>query len=101
MLSGGLSKVLQKRGVNIERARSNAVKSVRDYDVHVTVPCFGYSDLVAYYADSCMNTDDRWRQVAVPLVLIHACDDPMVDVDSLHAEWALENPNLFFLLTAT
>jgi len=61
-----------------ERQAVLAAKTIPDFDSAITAPRHGWRDAAQYYA---VNSSQRFLpQVEVPLLVIHAKDDPMIPV---------------------
>ena len=52
------------------------MKTLEDFDKHVTIKVFKYSSIDEYYRD-CMNKK-RVSTIRTPLISINATDDPFV-----------------------
>ena len=52
------------------------IRVVSEFDIHVTVPLFGFSSLDEYYRASCNS--DKIHKIQTPLICINATDDPFV-----------------------
>merc|ERR1712070_1287970 len=77
MTAGRYGKALQHKGVDVARVRSSAVSSLLDFDTSVQVVYNGYESVEDYYRDMSLAQLDKWRSVAVPLLALHARDDPI------------------------
>jgi predicted alpha/beta-fold hydrolase len=65
------------------RARSLArIRRFRDYDAAVIVPMHGFSSVDSYYEQA--SSGPYVSRIEVPTLVVHAEDDPMVPVDTLH-----------------
>jgi len=71
------------------------IRTVREFDDAITAPCFGYKDAAEYYAAA--GAQKVIGDVAVPLLLITAQDDPFVPYDSFLAARVEENPQVRFV----
>ncbi|KAJ1641023.1 hypothetical protein T492DRAFT_332355 [Pavlovales sp. CCMP2436] len=100
--------ILAKSGrVDLQRTLSSAVRSITDFDEATVVPFNGYADIDAYYADMSLARGDKLARVAVPLLALHAVDDPIVWADNFEASIARtppatsseKNPNCWFRIT--
>lgn len=69
------------------------IRTVREFDNEITAPYFGYRDAEEYYQAA--SAKRVIGQVAVPLLIITAQDDPFVPYDSLAR--AGENPWVRFV----
>jgi predicted alpha/beta-fold hydrolase len=81
-----------------ERYRRNgfgAIRTVRQFDDAITAPCFGYKDAEEYYQAA--GAKKVIGDVAVPLLLITAQDDPFVPYVSFLAARVEENPLVRFV----
>ena len=74
--------------------------TIRDVDEAVTRRQFGYPSVDAYYASA--SSDQRLPNIAEPLLLVNAYDDPIVPGNSLGTALghARANPNVLFALTS-
>jgi hypothetical protein len=99
-LSLGVSK-LTARGVDV--AELETVWHGKDFDRVFTTPYCGYDDVEEFYADVdlCSRKGvEKAQRIAVPVLFLSALDDPIFDVDTLHApRLAKCNSNLSFILT--
>lgn len=90
----------RKRGVDVERIMSGKVASIVDIDKDFVSVFNGYDDVMDYYRDLSLASDDKWRNVSIPLLAVAARDDPITHCDALRAkEFSKENQNLLFLVT--
>ena len=63
------------------------IRSLRDFDEHVTAPLHGFDGALDYYErNSCIG---GLNQIAVPTLIVNALDDPLVPRTSLPGEEAL------------
>ena len=73
-----------------------------EFDAATVVPFNGFADVDDYYRHMTLGHLGKERNVAVPLLHLHACDDPIIDCDTfapyLHSGQPLP-PNLHFLIT--
>ena len=64
------------------------------------MPFFGYTDVDEYYQAMSLSTPlTKARHVAIPLLAVHACDDPIVDSTTYDTAIGCGNDNLWFLIT--
>jgi uncharacterized protein len=57
------------------------IRRFRHYDGRIIVPMHGFEDVDTYYWDASAG---RWLdRIAIPTLLLHAEDDPMVSIDSV------------------
>lgn len=90
----------RKRGVDMERIMSGKVASIVDIDKDFVSVFNGYDGVLDYYRDLSLASDDKWRNVSIPLLAVAARDDPITHCDALRAkEFSAENQNLLFLVT--
>ena len=61
-------------------------KTIRAFDAAITAPRWGYGSVDHYYAGASplANLLNDQSLCSVPLLLVHAADDPWVPVDALH-----------------
>ena len=83
---------------HFDARRLRAVKSLRDFDDKVTAYYCGFDGAVDYYARAAAsNTVDR---IAVPGLIVHAANDPFVQLIPDTRCKIAANPNLTFVETA-
>jgi len=75
-----------------------AVRTVRDFDRLVTGPQAGFADVDAFYA--WVSAASRLARVRVPTLLLHAEDDPMVELLPSTRATILANPALTMVESA-
>ena len=73
------------------------VRSVRDFDQHITARYMGFADADDYYdKSSSMHVLDR---IAIPALVIHADDDPFIVISEESRRKLEANPKVTFLNT--
>lgn len=93
--------------INVDRVLSAEIFTIKDFDAAVTAPLSGFKSVEDYYTHMGLAYMGRLKAVRVPLLAVHACDDPLVDADTflpvmkktLHAEEG--NPNCWYRFTRT
>ncbi|KAG8470076.1 hypothetical protein KFE25_008497 [Diacronema lutheri] len=93
--------------VDLARALSARVRSVTDFDEATVVPFNGYASVDAYYAAMSLAHGGKLSRVAVPLLALHAADDPIVDCGTFapalrsttRVDGSEYNPNCWFRIT--
>ncbi|KNC79607.1 hypothetical protein SARC_08006 [Sphaeroforma arctica JP610] len=83
----------------IDLHRAHRARDVIEFDTALSAPLAGFPTLEDYYREMSGNYDDRMDQIRIPLLALHAVDDPIVDVDSIPLAHTATNANLFFLVT--
>merc|ERR1719330_1905896 len=85
----------------MRKMMSKEVKSVMDVDETFVGPFNNYKGgIKEYYEDQGLGSNDKWKNVTVPVLAIAARDDPITHCDSLHAEeFSAANENLLYLIT--
>jgi len=97
-LRGPMAEEARRRGVNVEKALNSS--NLTEFDSVVASVFNGYSGVEDYYGDMSLATGEKWQQVKIPLLAVHARDDPIIHCDALRAEeFAAGNSNLLFLIT--
>lgn len=67
------------------------IRSVLEFDEHIIAPYFGFENAADYYR--CVSCKALLSKVAVPLLAIHAADDPWIPVEDYHsAQWPDREP---------
>ena len=78
--------------------RANSITSIRGFDDRITAHYAGFRDADDYYhRSSAARVLDR---IAVPTLLIHACDDPFIRILPAARAAISANPNIQLLETA-
>ena len=85
--------------VDVDAAASSAVVTIRDFDRATVVPFFGFASVEEYYRAMSLGHRNKARRVAVPLLAVHACDDPIADSASYAPTISVGNKQLWFLIT--
>jgi predicted alpha/beta-fold hydrolase len=94
-------------GIDIAHALSEHVRNVAEFDSATVVPYNGFGTVEAYYAAMSLAHGGKLARVAVPLLALHAVDDPIVDSSTFasavegttRAAGADYNPNCWFRFT--
>jgi predicted alpha/beta-fold hydrolase len=73
------------------------VRTIREFDEHITAPHGGYRDATDYYA----RTSSRpvLKEIRVPTLIIHAADDPLIPVEPFLDATIADNPDVLLVLT--
>jgi predicted alpha/beta-fold hydrolase len=75
----------------------DAVKSVLEFDDKFTSKAFGFGDAEGYYGTQ--SSQNFLAAIAVPGLLLHAADDPLIPLRVYEKADPEKNPNLRLLLT--
>ena len=81
---------------------SSACPNITTFDEHVVVPHFGFDSLFdegGYYSAMSLERGEQAANVSVPLLLVHACDDPIIDSRSYASIIQSPNPNIWTRMT--
>ena len=71
----------------------------RDFDARVTAVLHSMT-IEEYEQRSFAYHDDRWRDIAIPTLIVNAVDDPVLHIDdAVVPEMALQNSYIMFLAT--
>ncbi len=73
-------------------------RTVRAFDTEVVVPLSEFDDLWHYYDAG--SSGPRLRRARVPLVLLHAADDPIIPTGPLFAGALRDHPQVLIAVTA-
>jgi len=87
----------ESHGVDIDQILK--VKSLRDYHSHFTVKLFDYKDVGEYF-ETTKVSDAQINNVKVPLLVLHAKDDPIAVHKSIPIEKLKKNPNIIYAETS-
>jgi predicted alpha/beta-fold hydrolase len=71
------------------------IRSLIDFDNAYTAPAFGYSDAFDYYAKA--SSIGFLKDIALPVLVVHAQDDPFIPFEMFSHAAFRENPNLTLL----
>ena len=74
------------------------VRTIREFDEHVTAPHGGYRGAADYYA----RTSSRpvIQEIRVPTLVIHSADDPIIPTEPFLDEGIAGNPDVLLVLTS-
>ncbi|HEX8118007.1 MAG TPA: hypothetical protein VF521_12110, partial [Pyrinomonadaceae bacterium] len=77
--------------------RLRRVRTIREFDEHITAPHGGYRDASDYYA----RTSSRpvLKDIRVPTLIIHSADDPLIPAEPFLDESIADNPDVLLVLT--
>ena len=76
-------------------ARAAKVKSIRDFDQHVMTPYCGFAGADDYYTRAAAAR--VVEKIAVPTLVMHACDDPFIRLSASTREKLRANRNITLL----
>jgi len=82
---------------NLEKLRK--CKTVRDFDIAITVPQFGFESDVVYYRES--STIQHLHKLSVPVFSLNAIDDPIQPGKCLPMKQATESNSKLALITTS
>jgi predicted alpha/beta-fold hydrolase len=73
------------------------VRTIREFDEHITAPHGGYRDATDYYA----RTSSRpvLGRIRVPTLIIHSADDPLIPPEPFLDQVIADNPEVLLVLT--
>lgn len=100
--TGPRGAILAQGGVDLAATVGPRVCSITDFDTETVVPFNGFEDVDDYYRHMTLGHLGKERQVSVPLLHFHACDDPIINCDTFApflSHGTRVPPNLFFLIT--
>lgn len=77
--------------------RLRRVRTIREFDEHITAPHGGFRDASDYYA----RTSSRpvIGNIRVPTLIIHSADDPLIPVEPFLDSAIADNPDVLLVLT--
>jgi len=84
-------------GDRFERSLTAQVRTIRDYDETVVAPFFGYRDVHDYYRNA--SSGAVIDRIAVPTLVLHAEDDPLVSVAPVARLQGREHPTVRVVVT--
>eukprot|EP00908_Phaeocystis_cordata_P001732 Transcript_11868.p1 GENE.Transcript_11868~~Transcript_11868.p1 ORF type:complete len:586 (-),score=236.49 Transcript_11868:55-1812(-) len=77
--TGPRGQLLEAGGVDLSAAKGPKVSSIADFDAQTVVRYFGFEGLEDYYNHLSLGSLGKLGRVAVPLLSLHALDDPIVN----------------------
>lgn len=95
---GLMTRYLHKAELFPERYRKNGfgpIRTVREFDDEITAPCFGFRDAAEYYEAA--SAKRVVADVAVPLLVVTAQDDPFVPYELFARAGVEKNPCVRFV----
>jgi len=78
----------------VDTARLAAIRTIREFDEQVTAPWHGFSDAADYYARA--SSLPFLPAITVPVLLLNAQNDPLLDRPCFPSPRAIGNPRLTF-----
>lgn len=92
---------LARGGVDLSAAIGPRVDCIMEFDAATVVPFNAFNDVDDYYRHMSLGHLGKERRVTVPLLHVHACDDPIIDCDTFapYLRGGTPPPNLHFLIT--
>ena len=90
------------RTVDLAAALGPRVGCIMEFDACTVVPFYGFEDVDDYYRHMSLGRLGKQHRVAVPLLHLHACDDPIIDCDTFAPYLSAGRPppaNMHFLIT--
>jgi len=102
-LNERLAQECKTRRVDVALLLSGQTANMKDIDREFLTPYNGYACFRDYYTAVGVAGDvgqEKWKNVAIPLLAVIARDDPITHPDSMHAnEFSAGNDNMLFLVT--
>lgn len=87
----------ESHGVDMEQILR--VKTLRDYHTHFTVKLFEHKNVGEYFSTTKV-TESHVNNVKVPLLVLHARDDPIAVHKSIPIDSLKKNPNIIYAETS-
>ncbi|TLV00854.1 YheT family hydrolase [Dyadobacter luticola] len=75
----------------------NTIRTLYDFDHHYTAPIHGFKSADDYY-EQCSSMHFV-EDIAIPTMIVHAANDPIVPVESLPIKDIEKNPNITLMIT--
>lgn len=73
------------------------ISSVEEYDTKITMRAFGFENLQEYYVS--LGCKEQISDVAIPMLVAHARDDPIVPMEAIPLSVLKENKNIITMIT--
>lgn len=90
-------KLTKSHGIDIEQILK--VKGLRDYHSLFTVKLYGHKDVREYFSQTKV-CDSHVSNVKVPMLVLHARDDPIATHKSIPIDKLKQNPNIIYAETS-
>jgi len=87
----------ESHGLNIQDLLK--VKSLRDFHTQFTVKLFEHKDIGEYF-ETTRVSDSHVENVKIPLLILHAKDDPIATHRAIPIEALQKNPNILYAETS-
>lgn len=81
--------------IDVEAVRNSVY--LHEFDREITAKVFGYPTVGAYYRDA--SSTDKLLKVRVPMLVVHAKDDPIAVEEAVPYDEAKANPYVFMVVT--
>lgn len=82
---------------HVDSGQIRRISSVTEFDTYFSTAAYGFASLEEYYeVSSCVQSIPA---IAVPLLVLHADDDPVVPKDALPLDALRANPNILTAIT--
>lgn len=91
-----LQSLTETHGLNMENILR--VKGLRDFHTHFTVKLYEHKDVKEYFETTKVGSS-HILNVKVPLLILHAKDDPIAPSSSIPVDVLQKNPNIIFAET--
>lgn len=101
--SGNMDKIISKIGINSHSVVSN-IHTISQFDSSFITPLHGFNDPRHYYSVMSAGMDNKLQKLTIPMLAIHALDDPILHVDTMPTKVASEGTltdKLIVLVTKT
>ena len=95
LVSRGMIQNLQSMGVSLSDVMK--IRGIRDVDRYIICPIHKYPDVEDYYIDN--NPAPFLGNIQIPLLAVHAADDPVTPLQCLPLASLAENPDITFAVT--
>lgn len=88
---------VRMRPGTIDTRHLRRVRTIREFDEHITAPHGGYRDAADYYT----RTSSRAviGEIRVPTLIIHSADDPIIPTGPFLDQGIADNPDVLLVLT--
>lgn len=101
--SGNMTTIVSKVGLNTNEIMSN-IHNITEFDHSFITPLHGFTDSTHYYQVMSAGMNNKLQTLTMPMLAIHAVDDPILHVDTLPTKLAEEGTlteSLVILITKT
>lgn len=96
-LARNCQQLAQGHPLAVSSEKMRRLRTFREFDAQVTAPMHSFVNAQEYYRKT--SCHDELQNVGIPVLSIHACDDPVVPLDSLRSARVRASKQIEFIWT--